>query len=266
MKTLLLAALLCFCQQELYSLVQSDLDRELQEHPYLPEILKQRIHGHLLPADHDARPFLDALYSQNRVTQDRRSFTDAGFILLRPTKNHGRLIGYHPSLPDFIIKALSDGYKFNEALLFRRAEAAKEMRQVIGQYQLSYVRVPETYVYLLPEEFPRKSTRYRKNFLIVQERLDILSGRERDYYWSNPEVWSEAFLDELFTFMMNVSISDLHGDNVLLTSDLQQVAFIDLERSGNSGEACHYIFQSLPKRWQPYWRELQRNYRRQKRS
>ncbi len=227
---------------------------DVDDHPDIPAELKDLIIPYLLPYDHPMRAPLELIFSLSRVTYDFNSFKEANFIPLM--KNANRLFGYHENYTGYIIKALADTSERDPSRLANRVIGAWEFKRIIKKYGMSRIMIPEKFILPLPVNPPSPIySPYRKGFVVVENRINILNSRENRRYWNDPKTWSSDTIKELFILFSFVGLSDINLSNMGLTVDLKHVAFFDTEYYNpvSSKETKLHIRRTLPPVWQKYW-------------
>lgn len=225
------------------------------ENPLLNEKMRKLIAPHLLPLDHPVKEKLDAIFSQSRVLHDKKTLTDAGFIILTAQPISFIIVTIHPEIPGYIFKVYLDTElrKKKEVAhwewLVRRCVGAKAIRSVIRKKKLKYFIVPDKWLYILPQ-YPLSSEPNPQTVILVETHIQL--GENSAHAWKT--VVKPKHLDELY-LIYKTGYGSVHmPDNVPYTKD-GKFAFIDTE-SPKRHPKVNYVKKYLSKDMQEYWHYL----------
>lgn len=155
----------------------------------------------------------------------------AGFEPLESWKWDKVVVASHPDLDGYLIKAFLDDHFLcdevsNFLLRIRGAENIRNMIHAFGYGRL--LKVPQKWIYPLPDYPEAHSGLKRKNFILVVERLDIVNESK------NESLYQEIDKKQLLAFFHVVSTVGLADSvyikNAPFTKDYR-IAFVDTERN-----------------------------------
>jgi hypothetical protein len=222
------------------------------ENPLLNEKMRKRISPYLLPQDHPIKEKLDAIFSQSRVTQNYKSFTDAGFAILSVGPKSYVIVARHPECPGYIFKLYFDSEQRTHGgiahwvWLTRRCVGAKKIKATIKKHKLKYFTVPDKWLYILPH-FPLSQEPNPEPFILVETYFDLHEDSAR--------IWKtrvkHKHLYELYTIYKSGYGSSEVVKNVPYTKK-GKFAFVDTE-SPKRKPYLKRVKKYLSKEMQEYW-------------
>lgn len=187
-------------------------------------------------------PKLDykALFHDPEMFQSRNTFIRAGFEVLKQAAEHNIMVGKHPTVDQYLFKKYSNQIPFSEQEenYEARMQGAEKIRAVIHRHRLRHLVVPNKWLLELPRSF---SERKRKSYLLVVDKIDILSVEEstRRYRTIDP-----AVLDDLCHVLFQFSGFDAAIHNLRFTP-AGQIAFIDTESWDRSPRPGKRVFRRI---------------------
>jgi hypothetical protein len=191
----------------------------------------------LLPLNHPIKPSLDYLFSLTRATLNLDTMKKAGFEVCGPRKFTNLVIAKHPAIPGYIFKLYLDAQRYHknkseEHFWVLRIEGALKIRNLIESYGLQcYLKVPQKWIYKLPNKSSVQKGYFRKDYILVEEDMNLFSDEETEMLWKSPAV-SHDLLNALVLVLSHVGLSDcVKPDNIPFSKDFK-VAFIDTQTHG----------------------------------
>lgn len=239
--------------------------------PYVSEEERKWVTPYLLPSDHPLRPYLDALFLEQRVSQSRETFKAAGFKIVGEGGSRCH-VASHPYLPDHLVKVYFDSDKsYNrkrcqEPLeqhccrycpgwrnLVARAMGAEKIRQAIQMCGFTDFIVPRKWLYPLPV-YPSPEGK-KENYVLVVEKFDLIPGSVNLKRWRDE--MPIATIEQLWV-MIDIGLGDVMPLNVPYTTDGRMV-FLDTEMcfcpEGRHGRTLLYFGAKQAKIWKKLTRE-----------
>ncbi len=221
----------------------------------------EKIVPFLVPEDSILKEKLDAIFENNRPSLKPSTLESAGFTTGKPREFSRVVVTKHKDLPGYVFKIYldSDKYKPDERAQFfftKRVYAAEAIRKKIEENDLqAYFKVPKKWFYLLPES-KKSSHKYSyKNFILVEEDMNILDKKANKRAWKSSKV-TEQVLHGLHAIIKDVGLADcIKIDNIPFSED-GKVAFIDTEAYGYSNVKFKRLKKSIPHKMRSFWRDL----------
>lgn len=235
------------------------------ELPACPEYVKKdvwkRVAPFLLPEDHPVKPALDNIFSSSRVTLSVKTMQKAGFQNPIPRKWTHLVVTKHPKVPGYIFKIYLDaqryfGGKKEYDFWIMRIEGRNAVLNEIEKngFQETF-KTPKKWIYLLPELPAPPGEFLRKDFILVEEDMEIFEKKENEALWTSSLVTEEKLL-QLYTILENLGLHDCaKPDNAPFSRD-GKIAFIDTQTLYYWPVSYKKMTPFLSKELQPYWNQL----------
>lgn len=234
------------------------------ERPPVKAKVWNKVFPYLLPDDHPIKPNLDLIFSSSRAILNLKTLRAAGFVNPKVRKWTRLIVVKHPQLPGYVVKTYLDAqrnYKdkpeYHHWLL--RIKGARAIQDLIDKNQWNHLfKVPKKWIYALPNQPAPPKEYSRKNFILVQDDMDLLSPADNRAAWGSHMV-TEEMLFGLYTILETLGLTDcIKIDNIPFSKD-GRVAFIDTQ-SFDQWPVHYKMFTSfLSEDLQPYWKRLIRN-------
>lgn len=220
-----------------------------------------KLYPYLLPEDSEIMGTLNDIFGKSRVTLNPETMVKAGFSTGKAQEWSRIVVTKHPALPGYIFKIYLDNQDAKpdpRAQFFfeKRARGSVAIQNYIDKNNLSHLfKVPKKWIYLLPETaLPKKKYSF-KNFVLVEEDMQILSKDENKLAWKSSQV-TEDTLVSLFHLLKDVGLLDCSKiDNIPFSID-GKIAFIDTETSGMSWIPYNRLKKSLSSKMKRFWVDL----------
>lgn len=224
----------------------------------------EAVQPYLLPADSYVRKILDDLFSSSRITSDRESLEEAGFVLT-PHQGLHVIVASHGFLNGFLVKVIVDKYNFHAEGLgedweqwIRRIEGEKLIREAIVRLGYKkYFKVPRQWIYPLPNgpEIHELKNYYPKSFVLVTEDMQLAPSEKNTKFYRH---LSKSLMKAIFTITTELGLSDCCNKyNVPLCKD-DKLAFIDTETFHQWPVDYHRMIEFLSPDRRKYWEKLRK--------
>jgi len=238
-------------------------DRELYApgRGHIKEKTWQEVAPYLLPWHSPLRAKLDILFAFSRATLSPNSLKKAGFLSHKPRRFTRLIVTAHPQLPGYILKLYVDaqGYhqgKCEQQLWIERIQGAELIRAMIGIDNCNHLfKVPKKWIYPLPQRPSPPQGYIRKNFILVEEDMEICAARENEKKWKSRLVTKER-LHALYTIISVLGLSDCaKPDNIPFCRD-ERIAFVDTQLFHQSSISHKKLLPYLRSPMRRYWQKL----------
>ena len=168
---------------------------------------------------------LDELFNTYKLAENfgggtsvkiREAFRSAGFKLLKGTR-----ITEHPSMPGWVVK-LGRAHRVHQHV--SRIWVAQAVREVIAEFDLKYVTVPEKFLYHLPG---RPDKLVDDNYAVISQKVECSNDR---FNRTRLRELPIKTLREILTVIKEVVYNDPSPSNIRVLEDGESVAIIDTEK------------------------------------
>jgi hypothetical protein len=227
---------------------------------HLSKSVRKIVSDYLLPSDHPVKEKLDQLFSSSRVFCDSNSMVDAGFAPGQPQPHTEMIVTTHPDFPGYIFKAFLDNQSYFEDQpeylhWIKRIQGAALIRLSIenhGYQQL--LKVPQKWMYSLPNTPVPPKKYLRKFFILVEEDMDIYNREENFKIWKS-DIVTEEHLEALFTVINDVVLHDTSTRNCPFSRD-GRIAFVDSKTCFKLPIKHEPIARCLSEKMKAFWLNL----------
>lgn len=230
-------------------------------HSYVSEHVWEKVSPYLMPKKHPLKRRLNAMFSQARVLKGMKSLWLAGFTPAAPQKSTGVIVTKHKDMPGYIFKIYAD----NQRTVFRqpeyidwigRASGAEYLRQEIAAAGWDdYFKAPKKWIYALPADPTGTHPHTQKNFILVEEDMEILSPKKNKEKWHSASVTAH-FLNMLFHLLSTTGLIDgSKPANIPFCKD-GKIAFVDTQWHHQKPAGFHKLFRILPENLWHHWQSL----------
>lgn len=224
--------------------------------------LFQTLQGSLLPEDHPVKETLDSIFSKSRVLLSIESMKGAGFSPVKPRKVTRLIVTSHSKTPGYIYKVYLDTQYYYKGvpeltLWQKRIAGAQKIRTLVNDNNWGHLfKIPQKWAYKLPKKPSPPKEFLRKDYILVEEDMELLSAKENKLAWKNPQLVTEELLKALCCILKEVGLSDcVKIDNIPFSKD-GRVAFIDTQSFDEGTPSLSNLSSSLPKERKAYWKSL----------
>lgn len=207
---------------------------------YVNKDVSDSVKEYMMPDDHPMKDKMDHIFFSSRALADHKSMKVAGFDKAKPQSHTGIIVTRHPDLPLYVIKAYLDESDYHDGkpehlFWIKRARGARKVQRSITTHHYEHLfKVPKKWIYLLPDEPSPPSDYLRKNFILVEEDMEIYDDKTNENMWGSNRVTTEL-LDAMYTITTELGLADCaKPDNCPFSFD-GRVAFIDTQRLNDRG-------------------------------
>lgn len=221
----------------------------------------QQVQPYLMPNDHPAKERLDQIFSTSRAFCDQKSMEAAGFDPAEPQHCTQIIVTRHPLLKGYVIKAYLDEQPYRKdrpeyIYWIWRATGAQLIRQAIADHNYDHLfKVPQKWIYLLPDEPSPPPGYLRKMFILVEEDMDIFNDKTNEKLWRSPFVTKER-LKALYTIVTELGLFDCAKPSNCPFSKDGRNAFVDTQSYYKSHVRYSKLTPYLSSPMKSYWRKL----------
>lgn len=227
---------------------------------YINDAIWKEVRHYLIPNDHPIKENLDQIFSSSRVLANQESMRLAGFTSPQPQPETKVVVTKHRDLPGYIFKAYLDVIKnirgnSEYIYLIKRIRGALLVQKSIKTHHYEHLfKVPQKWLYLLPDHFPPPPCCNHKMFILVEEDMDIFNNSENKKLWGS-ELVTKELLRALYTVAYEVGLADIKPDNCPFSKD-GKVAFVDTQGHGKRRIDYNKLTFYLSPPMQAYWKNL----------
>ncbi|KIC73705.1 hypothetical protein DB42_BS00200 [Neochlamydia sp. EPS4] len=212
-----------------------------------------------LPENHPIKPKLDRLFSK-RVTQNKESLQKAGFIQPTPMRFSKTIVTKNKNIPGFIFKFFGDDQlEINDwERCYARVAGAISIQEALNRHHINHLFVvPTKWIYPLPEApYPLKQNNLqRKNFIVIENEIDIFSGKENNKMWKSPIINCHT-LSWIYILLQELGLNDSpYNFNMPIAKD-NRIAFVDTEHHHKWPVPLKKLWQFLSPPMRDFWNQL----------
>lgn len=205
---------------------------KIAKSPYISAEIWQKVQPYLILEKHPIKTKLDQLFRAKRITMSSSTLASAGFVHVRPRKYSRCVVTTHPLLKGYIIKLFLDtqASQCDWQKFISRAQGAQSVQEAINRLGYgSMFKVPKKWIYPLPADPAPHPALHRKNFILVEEDMKIVSDKENRLRWMNDHYMTKERLTAYYTLIKEQGLTDcIHCNNVPFCKD-GKMAFVDTE-------------------------------------
>jgi len=234
-----------------------------ERNPFVEDAVWNRVSPYFLPEDHPTKSVLDHIFSQARVSLSVKSMRKAGFTNVKPQGNTNVIVAFHPDLPGYVIKMYLDAQRYYHDEpeydnWVSRIEGAYAIKREIEENDLGHLfKVPIKWIYPLPAEPTLPREYLRKNFVLIEDDMEIFTNKANAQKWKGKEI-TEELLGALYCLVKVVGISDgVKPSNIPFSQD-GRIAFVDTQLYHQWPVKYHQLTPFLSPDMQRYWKRLTR--------
>lgn len=245
---------------------ETNLSHYMHSRRHIAKSVWQQVEQQLLPWDSSLRKKLDEFFGGQRIILSPSSLKKAGFRRYKPRHYTRLIVTTHPVFAGYVFKLYLDCQSYHHAkkehlLWLERISGARLISAMIAANGWQDLfKVPQKWVYPLPMASKAVSTEdyARKDFILVEEDMDIYSEKENRRLWAQGTVVSEKMLLALFSILSELGLSDcVKPANIPISRD-GRIAFIDTQLYHQQKVPLHELIRWLPRQQRPLWRQLVR--------
>lgn len=228
---------------------------------HIPREVVKAVSPYLLTDDHPIKQKLDEIFKRSRAILSVETMKEAGFMDVRVRKWTHIVVTQHPELPGYIIKTFLDsqrhfkGMKEHERWIMR-INGAKAIQAIIDAQQWNNdFKVPNKWIYMLPTHPAPRNEYSRKNFILVEDDMQICSEEENKKRWKSDGVNKEK-LNQLYIILETLGLDDCAVTHNIPFGKDGKIAFIDTESWGVWPVGYDKLTNDLPEELQEFWKKL----------
>lgn len=245
----------------LATLLTTTAHADYPRNPHVDKTTWEELEPHFLPADHPAKAKLDAIFTKSRATLTPRTLEKAGFIKPKPRKWTHVIVTKHPDIEGMIFKIYTDAQRhysdqLEHVFWMLRITGAQMIREMIAEkgWEGRY-KVPQKWIYPLPAEPSPSSAYHRKNFILIEEDMNLYSTDDNDDMWGGENV-TEELLGQVYEILSELGLKDCaKPDNIPFSKD-GRIAFIDTQTFNSWPVQYKKMTPFLSKPMQLTWKQL----------
>jgi hypothetical protein len=227
---------------------------------YLNRKIWNLVADYMMPEDHPIKEELDLIFSKSRVFCDFDSMKAAGFANAKPQHNTRLIVTRHPDFPGYVFKVYLDKQSYFHKIpeyenWVKRVKGARAIKKSIKKHDYGHLfKVPQKWLYLLPDNPSPPQNYLRKLFILVEEDMDIYNGTENKLMWGSDVITTEL-LDAFFTVLCDVFLQDTTTGNCNFAHD-GRIAFVDTESCFKKTIKHEQIMRFLSPAMKKHWLNL----------
>lgn len=222
----------------------------------------KKVNKYLLSDEHPLKLKLDQIFSRSRILADWESLQAAGFDALPPQHHTQIIVAKHPDLKGYVIKAYLDEQPYYKERpeyyhWINRIQGAQLIQKYLNQHEeyAKLFKVPQKWIYRLPDEPSPSLTHLRKNFILIAEDMELFDEKTNEALWASEYVTIEI-LDALYTITTDLGLRDSAKPSNSPFSADGKIAFIDTEVYQKEGVRFFKLDPYLSPQMHIYWKEM----------
>lgn len=226
--------------------------------PYVSPVIWETVKPYFLPENHPVKAKLDRLFSK-RVTQTSNSLKKAGFTQPDPRRFSKTIVTKNKNVPGYIFKFYSDEQKglADWLLLLNRVTGAIYIQDALNRYNINHLfAVPTKWIYPLPSDTSPPATMQRKNFIVVENAIDLYSKKENNKMWKDITIINPNTLAWIYRLLQDLGLSDSpYNFNMPIAKD-HRITFIDTEHHHKWPVPHHKLWPFLSPEMGACWNSI----------
>lgn len=213
---------------------------------------------YLLPENLPIKEKLDLLFSNSRATLSVKSMKKAGFSNPEPREWTRLIVTKHPDFPGYVFKLYLDAQRYHKdkpeyEQWIQRIKGVAKIQQLIDKMGWNDMfKTPKKWIYPLLEEPSPPKEFIRKNFILVEEDMELLDRNENYAAWSSMPF---DLLEKIYFILETTGLHDSKPDNIPFSVD-GKLAFIDTQQVDAWPVAYYKITKFLTGDLLQFWKEL----------
>lgn len=231
--------------------------------PYVKDKIWDQVEPFLMPDDHPAKAKLDEIFSKSRVTTSIKTMEKAGFQNVVPQKFTHIIVTSHPELEGYIIKVYLDAHRYYRNLpeyhyYILRATGSRMIQALLDENGWNdQFKVPKKWIYPLPSEPSPPDQLIRKNFVLVEENMDIFDNAANRKCWGSDLVTREV-IERFYFIVTELGLSDCAKPMNAPFSKDGRIAFVDTQTFNSWPVSYDKLTPFLSDDIKSYWKKLTR--------
>lgn len=204
-----------------------------EKNPQVAEYIWNTLEPYFVPEYSKEKIALDTIFQEEGVLKSIKTLNRAGFHLITNPKSKIIVLS-HSDLKGYLFKVYLESENIPEwDCWLRRARGSRVIQDAINEYGYEHImKVPRKWIYPLPQDKrPLKEGTFRKYFVLLVEKMDILSYKKNKRAFKTKV--NQETLIALYTLLTeNLLIDSVYADNIPFCKD-GRIAFVDTEFSGD---------------------------------
>ena len=221
----------------------------------------KKVEEFMMPNNHPAKPILDQIFSQSRAFLNMEAMQLAGFAPAIPQHHTHIIVTRHPALPGYVIKAYLDEQPYHSGepehfFWIKRVTGAKLIQEFINEHHYGHLfKVPQKWIYLIPDEPAPPSDYLRKMFILVETDMDIFDDATNQTLWGS-NIVTEELLNALYVTTTELGLFDCAKPANCSFSKDGRAAFVDTQSFHKKKVKYYKLTPFLSPEMQKYWGNL----------
>lgn len=231
--------------------------------PYVKNKDWDQIEPYLIPEDHPIKTQLDELFSRSRATVSIKSMEKAGFTNVFAQYYTHIIVTKHPDFPGYIFKLYLDAQRYykNQPEFFfylKRVRGAEKIQRFLDEKGWNdSIKVPKKWIYALPLDPSPPDELIRKNFIIVEEDMDIYDSSMNRKMWGS-DLITPDLLYKYYTVLEEIGLSDCAKPKNAPISRDGRIALVDTQTHGYWPVSYYNMDPYLSNEVRSYWKSLRK--------
>jgi hypothetical protein len=231
--------------------------------PYVKDKDWKKVEPFLMPDDHPIKQQLDDFFSQSRAILSIKTMEKAGFENVFSQEHSHIVVTKHPEFPGYIFKIYLDAHRYylNKPEFFfyiLRAQGAQKIQKLLDEKDWNaYIKVPKKWIYALPIEPSPPEELIRKNFILVEEDMDIYNTSMTAKMWGSDYITPDL-LYKFYFVLEELGLSDCSKPQNAPFSKDGRIALIDTQSHDVWPVTYYNLEPFLNSKMKSYWKKLTR--------
>lgn len=228
---------------------------------HIREEIWNEVEPYLIEETDPVKEILDEIFTPFRAILTDKSLKKAGFTNAVPRKWTHVIVTTHPRLPGYVIKLYLDVQRYFKQVpeyvhWIQRIQGRNLIEQLLDQNGWNHLfKVPKKWIYVLPAKPLPPKEFIRKNFLLIEEDMEILADNENHEAWNGEKVTQE-FLDIFYTLLETGGLRDMAKPaNAPFCKD-GKIAFIDTQGFYDWPVSYYKLHSFLSPEMLKHWKKL----------
>lgn len=185
----------------------------------------------------------------------------AGFNPVKPRKFTHLVVTRHPSLPGYVIKAYLDCQRYyknmpEHDIWIKRIQGAQAIQNLVTTHGWDHLfKIPKKWIYELPKNPAAPSEFIQKNYIIIEEDMELLTQAKNKKAWKSNYVSTEILAD-LHFILETLGLKDcIKTHNIPFAKD-GRIAFIDTQSTNEWPVKYKILTKCLSKQNSQIWKQI----------
>jgi hypothetical protein len=234
-----------------------------RDHRYISEKVWEIVDPYLMPDDHPAKAKLDEIFTRSRATTSIKTMEKAGFENVVPQPHSRIIVTKHPELEGYILKLYLDAqryYRDTKEYFFyvSRAQGAEKIRNLLDEKDWNHLfKAPKKWIYVLPVKPSPPDELLRKNFILVEEDMNIYDDSMNRQMWQSDMITYDV-LDKFYFILEEIGLWGCARPRNAPISKDGRIAFVDTQSHNCWPVSWDDLDPFLTPEMLAYWKQLTR--------